>query len=198
MTNPVWPSVLCPAGLEWRIQKAGIQFRSPFTGSLQAVDFIGERWEINIALHGEGREQAYSGQVESLLMHLAGGVNQIDIYHWRRSVPRGTLRGTPTIQTTTARGQTQLVLTVAAGSTLLPGDLIGVGGQVFMARTLCVAVGTTLTVPLVNRVRGVIASGSAVVWDKPLLPVVMPEMSAGVAYRPGQTLPAELQLVEAY
>ena len=47
-----------------------------------------------------------------------------------------------------------------------------------------------------ERARGVIAEDTAVVWNRPLVPVVMPEMSAGLAYRPGMTLPAEIQLVE--
>jgi len=196
MTNPVWPSALTPAGVEWRLQKAGVQWRSPFSGSLQVGDFVGERWEVNISLRGEGRVRARSGLLESLLMHLSGGANQIDIWHWIRPMPLGTLRGSPTLKVVTVRGDSTLVLTTAAGATLLPGDLIGVGSQVFMCRTACAAVANTLTVPCVNRARGVIAEDTAVVWNRPLVPVVMPEMSAGLAYRPGMTLPAEIQLVE--
>jgi len=192
-----WPDNLYPQELEWRLVKAGSQFRSPFTGTLQAIDYVGERWEVMIGLRGEGKLRKFSAQLDATLAYFAGGVNQMDIFHWVRPVPRGTLRGSPTLQTTTAKGNTQVVLTVAAGSTLEAGDLIGIGTQVFMARSACAAVSTTLTVPLVNRVRGVINSGTAVVWDRPKLTVVCPEMSGGLAYRPGMTLPAQIQLVEA-
>jgi hypothetical protein len=191
-----WPNSLYPTGLEWRLMKAGAQFRSPFTGSLQAVDFLGEYWAIRIQLRGEGWRRKYSPLLESLLMYLAGGMNQVDVFHWVRPVPIGTMRGSPTVQTTTARGDSQLVVATTTGWTLLAGDLIKAGSQVFMVRTDCVASGGVLTVPLVNRIRGVISSGSAVTWDRPTLTVVMPEMSGGLVYQPGMRLPAELELVE--
>lgn len=193
----VWPDSLYPAGLEWRLMKAGVQFRSPFTGSLQAVDFVGEYWLVRIQLKGEGWRRLYSPLLDSLLMYLSGGVNQVDVFHWVRPVPIGTMRGSPTVQTTTARGQTQLLVTTPTGGTLLAGDFIKAGTQVFAVLSDCVSVANLLTVPLVNRVRGVISSGSAVEWNRPKLTVVMPEMSGGLAYRPGMTLPTELELVES-
>jgi len=196
MANPVWTDRLYPAAMEWRLMKAGAQFRSPFTGSLQAVSFVGEYWAINVSFSGEGRVRANSGELEATLMYLAGGVNQVDIFHWARPQPRGTMRGSPTVQTVASRGDATLVLTVASGATLLAGDLFHAGSQVFMVRTNCTAVSTTLTVPLVNRVRGTIAQASPVLWDRPLLTVVAPELSAGLVYRPGMTLPADLMLVE--
>lgn len=191
-----WPDSLYPAGLEWRLMKAGTQFRSPFTGSLQSVDFVGEYWSVRMQLKGEGWRRQFSPLLEATLGYLAGGVNQVDVFHWVRPVPRGTLSGSPTVQTTTARGQTQLLVTTTTGFTLLTGDLIKAGTQVFMVRADCTAAASLLTVPLVNRIRGVINSGSAVTWNRPLLTVVMPEMSGGLVYRPGMTLPTELELVE--
>lgn len=176
--------------------KAGTQFRSPFTGSLQSVDFVGEYWSVRMQLKGEGWRRQFSPLLEATLGYLAGGVNQVDVFHWVRPVPRGTLSGSPTVQTTTARGQTQLLVTTTTGFTLLAGDLIKAGTQVFMVRADCTAAASLLTVPLVNRIRGVINSGSAVTWNRPLLTVVMPEMSGGLVYRPGMTLPTELELVE--
>ncbi len=196
MTNPVWPANLTPAGLEWRLQKSGVQFRSPFTGSLQANGFLGEYWDITIALRGEGARRLNSGALEALLMNLAGGRNQIDIYHWVRPFPYGSMRGNPTLQVVTIRGDSQLILNVAAGATLYAGDLIGAGNQVFMVKANCKAVGTTLTVPVLNHARGVIAEDSAVIWNRPKVAVVAPDLSAGLVYRPGMTLPTELHLVE--
>ena len=196
MPNPVWTDRLYPASMEWRLMKAGAQFRSPFTGSLQAVSFVGEYWAVSVGFSGEGRVRANSGELEATLMYLAGGVNQVDIFHWARPQPRGTMRGSPVVQTVASRGNDTLMLTVASGATLLAGDLFHAGTQVFMVRTNCAAVSTTLTVPLVNRVRGTIAEASSVVWDRPLLSVVAPELSAGLVYRPGMTLPTDLMLVE--
>lgn len=191
-----WPYNLTPSGVEWRLHKAGVQFRSLFTGSSQAVGFLGEYWEIHVSLRGEGRLQKRSGDLEALLMHLAGGVNTVDVFHWQRPFPRGTLRGSPTLQNATVRGDSQLVINCAAGSNLRAGDLIGAGTQLFMVRSDCVAVSTTITVPVVNRVRGVIGEDSSVVWNRPTVSVVALDFTAGLAYRPGQTLPSEIVLVE--
>lgn len=198
MTNPVWPYSLRPQGLEWRLKKAGLQMRSPFSGSVQAIDFVGDYWLINVSFRGEGRIRARSQELEALLMYMAGGVHQLDIFNWARPFPRGTLRGAPTLQVVTLEGDSSLVLTVAPGATLEAGDLIGMENQIFMARTPCIASGTTLTVPLVNKVRKVIPETTAVVWNRPTIPVVMPETSAGVVYRPGLTLPSEAQFEEAF
>lgn len=199
MSNPTWPSTLVPSRCEWRLQKAGLQFRSPFSGSLQSIDFIGERWVVSLSFPASGI--AASGPLAALLTWLAGGVNAVDIWRFGPAEslqPRGTLRGSPTVQTVTVRGDSSLVLTVASGATLKAGDLIGAGGQVFMVASDCGPTGTTLTVPLVNRVRGVIAETSAVTWYKPKLAVVMPETSAGIVFAPGQALPAEVMLEEAF
>ena len=196
MPNLAWPSIINPMQLDWRLKKSGAQFQGYYTSSLQAVLYLGEYWDINIVLPGEGRLLRKAGVVDSLLMQLSGGVTKVDVYHWARPIPKGTLRGSPTLQDATVRGDSSLVLTVAAGSTLEPGDLIGVGTQLFMVKSYCAAVGTTLTVPVLNRVRGVIAGATAVVWDRPKVGVVAPELSAGTVYGPGQRGPAELHLME--
>jgi hypothetical protein len=196
MTNPVWPDNLCPQGAEWRLRKAGTNFRSPYSGSFQAVDFASDWWEVGISLRGEGVRQRNTGQLEALLMHLAGGVNQVDVYRWTRPFPRGTLRGAPTVRVVTVVGDLTVSLTVAAGATLLAGDMIGIGDQLFMVRLPCAAVGTTLDVTVVNRVRTAIAESTPVVWNRPKLSVVAPELNAGLVSRPGVTLPTEILLTE--
>lgn len=196
MTNPTWPADLCPAAAEWRLNKAGATFRSRYSGSFQAVGFGADWWTVNVALRGEGRVQRRTGELEALLMHLAGGINQIDLYRWDRPVPRGTLRGSPIVKTATVRGDLQIELTAAAGATVLAGDMLGIGDQLFLVRAATAAVGTTLTVQVVNRVRGAIAEGSPVIWNRPTVSLVAPEFSAGLVLRPGITLPTELALVE--
>lgn len=196
MPNLAWPSNITPSLLDWRLKKSGSGFIGFYTSGIQAVDYLGEFWDVNLTLPGEGRLLRKAGQLDALLMYLAGGINKVDIYHWARPIPRGTLRGSPTMKEATSRGDASLVLTVAAGSTLEPGDLIGAGTQLFMVRLACAAVGTELTVPLLNRVRGVIAEDSAVVWNKPTVAMVAPELSAGTVYGPGVRAPSELHLME--
>src|SRR5574341_369055 len=89
--------------------------------------------------------------------------------HFARSVPRGTLRGSPTVKTTATRGATSLVLQNASNNaTLKAGDMIGCVGHLFQAAEDCTAGDNgEITVPLVNRVRSTIAAGASVTWNKP-------------------------------
>lgn len=196
MTNPVWPVTRIPASCEWRLHKSGTSFRSPFTGEVQTIDFMGEYWEVVIGIPGEGRLKRHTAELEAMVMWLAGGGNQVDIYNWVRPVPRGTLRGSPTLATVTVRGDDHLHLAVAAGSTLEAGDFIGCGDQVFMVKSRCVEQFGAMQVPVVNRVRGVIAEDSPITWDRPLVAMVMLEQTAGIVHQPGIALPTQLTLVE--
>jgi hypothetical protein len=45
-----YPEALMPQNMEWGSIKAGVQHRSPFNGSLEAVEFPGERWRISLTL----------------------------------------------------------------------------------------------------------------------------------------------------
>lgn len=85
------------------------------------------------------------------------------------------------------------------GATLLADDYIGVGGQLFQVAADCTANDAgAMTVPLVNRVRGTIASGSAVTWHKPTAEFIMPAMQAGPVFRPGAIEGTALDLVEVW
>lgn len=192
-----WPASLAPQTTSWGLQKAGAQFRSPFAGSVESVAFPGEFWKVGVQL--PARKMREGGEGEAFFARLAGGVDRVLVPYWPRLVPRGTLRGTPTLGSAAAQGDLQLVLTVASGATLLAGDRIGVGGQLFAVFQDCTAVGTALTVPLVNRVRTAIASGSVVTWNAPTVLCCMPAMSAERAYEPAvaQALPADFEEVPA-
>ena len=182
MTTYSWPNALCPSSMEWRINRSGAQFRSPFNAALQAIDFVGDWWSVAFAV--PPNPTADGVDAELLLQSLAGGGNRLAVYHYTRPIPLGTMRGSPTVQTQAARGDAQLVLTVTSGATLKAGDFVKTGGQLFRVYSDCTAAATTLTVPLVNRVRATIASATAVIWDSPTIDMIMPEMSFGRVYVP--------------
>lgn len=194
-----WPTTLLPQTASIGLRKAGLQFASPFNGSRQAIDFIAERWVLSITLPPKRRRDAAPGVIESLLFRLAGGLNQARCWHFARPVPLGTMRGTPTLSATVNRGATSLAITTTAGATLKAGDMIGAGGQLFQVADDCTANGSgAISVPLVNRVRATIASGTSVVWDKPTSLFVSPSMLNSVAYRPAVLDGAAIDLEEWY
>lgn len=191
----IWdlPASLMPQHMEWRSLKAGVQFRSPFDGSTEGIEFPGERWAVSLTL--PPRRAAAGGEAEAFFARLAGGVERLRLWHVQRPQPRGTMRGSPTLQASVSRGA--LSLQIATTGTLEAGDMFGVGGQLFQAFQACTPSGGVLTVPLVQRVRAALTAGAAVTWDKPTALFIVPAMSSGAAFSPGVMagLAADLQEV---
>lgn len=191
-----WPASLTPQSVAWGIQKAAVGFRSPLAGSLESIEFPGQFWRASVTL--AAAKLRNGGEGEAFFSRLAGGAERVRVPYWPRLVPRGTLRGAPTLSAGAARGDLQLVLaTAGATDTLKAGDMIGVGGQLFQVFQDCVAVASVLTVPLVNRVRATIASASAVTWNSPTFIGCVPSNSSSRSYEPGvaNTLPVDLEEV---
>jgi hypothetical protein len=124
-----WPEALIPQTCAIGSQGAGVQFKSPYNGTLQAIDFVAERLVLSATL--PQRRRAGAGAVEAFLFQLRGGVNRVRAWHFGRPVPVGTLRGTPTLKTTVTRGASSIVLQGCTGANLISGggfDIAGVGG----------------------------------------------------------------------
>lgn len=179
-----WPDELEVQGVEWAIQKAGLQFRSPYGGFTQAVELPGEQWMVSLTLPPRFAHEA--GPAEAFLSNLAGGVNRTRLHHLMRPEPAGTMRGLPTSEAA-AVGVKQLVIHTAPLATLASGDMIGVVDQLFQVFGHCTASASgVMTVPLVNRVRVAIGNGAAVVWDRPKAHFNMPAQAARYSY--GKTI----------
>lgn len=84
-------------------------------------------------------------------------------------------------------------------ATVLAGDLIGAGGQLFE-----VAADKTLNdagagfIALNNRVRAPISIGTAVLWDKPTAQFIVAAASAPISHTPGWQEPIVLDLQEVW
>lgn len=105
-----WPAGLIPQTAQLTLRKAGTQFASPFNGSVQAFDFVAERWVLSGSLAPQAARNPQG--VDSFCNTLAGGIERVRVWPFHTGgVPRGTLRGAPTLQTTVTRGATQLALT---------------------------------------------------------------------------------------
>lgn len=115
------PAALLPQVASFGLQKAGMQFRSPFNGALQSIDLAAERWMCSITT--PPKSHAAAGAAEAYLNLLAGGVNRVRIWHPARPVPAGTLRGSPTLASGASLGASTLSITGAlAGVNLLTGS----------------------------------------------------------------------------
>ncbi|MGE5864682.1 MAG: hypothetical protein ACM32J_06255 [Rhizobacter sp.] len=178
------PASFKPVAASWGLQKAGAQFKSPFNGRTQAIDYVAERWVFSCTLAPQISYAA--GQMDAFANLMAGAVNKVRAGHPTRLVPTGSMRGSPTVQTTTARGNATLSVLTTAGATLHMGDFIGCSGHLLQVAQDCTANGSgVLVVPLVNRIRGVIAAGTAVVWDRPKTTFVCRSMVNASTHMPG-------------
>lgn len=186
-----WPEALTPASVTWAIQKAGTSFRSPMAGSLESVEFPGQFWKVSVTLPDSLADDG--GRAESFFARLAGGTERVRVPYWRRLIPKGTMRGSPTLQAGAVRGDLQLL--VNATGTLEYGDMIGVGSQLFQVFDRCSSVSGTLTVPLVNRVRATLAISSPVVWYRPTVTCIVPSNSSGTPFGMGimSGMPVDLE-----
>lgn len=179
-----WPATMIPQRAAIGSQGSGVQFKSPFNGTLQSVEFVAERWILSVTLPPKFRDNA--GAVEAFFMRLRGGVNQVTAWHFARPVPVGTMRGSPTLSSGVSRGGTSLPITGGtAGGTLKAGDMLGAGGQLFMvAEDITLNGSGAGTVQIVHRVRATIGSGAAVTWDKPTANWVMPAWVSSFVHTP--------------
>jgi hypothetical protein len=192
-----WPSTVGVKSARFDLQTNQRVGGSPFGGSEQVVDMLNDRWMCYLTLPVELFAQAAA--VEAFLTSFRGMVNTVDLWHFAREAPRGTLRGTLLTSGTQAQGAASLVLTGGTpGGTLLAGDLLGAGGQILMvAPAGATADGAgNITVPLVNRLRASIATGQSVTWDKPKAPFRM-LAHTGLLYERGITGEVQCTLGEA-
>jgi hypothetical protein len=104
-----WPDALVPQTAQLSLRKAGVQFASPFNGTLQSLDFIAERWTLSCSLAQMSARNPRG--VEAFCNRLAGGIERVRVWPFHtRGSPRGTLRGSPTLGSSVARGATALPL----------------------------------------------------------------------------------------
>jgi hypothetical protein len=187
------PTALKPENMEWGSTKAGVQFRSPVDGSVEAIEFPGAFWTLSI-----GYPPVFdtdSGLLESFWSMMAGGFNKVTLWHLKRPQPLGTMRGTPTLAASVARGADTLTINTTGG--LKAGDFFKIGNQLFRCLFDCNAVGGVLTVPLVQRVRSALTAGAAVTWDKPTTTFIFPTKSFSLGIASGVTGRALVELVES-
>lgn len=120
MTTLTRPTTFVPRECSLALRKSSLQFTSPFNGTLQALETLAERWVMNLALPAAAASGA-GGSRSAFLNQWAGGVNLVPLYHFGRPLPLGTLRGTPTLGATTARGDSSLVLAGCTGTNAVRG-----------------------------------------------------------------------------
>ena len=198
MALVMWPEWLQPDAFEIGLRSHVAITSNTYTGKITTQELPGSRWVVRANFpQSVGDRQA---EVEAFFAKVRGQANRIQMWHLKRPVPRGTMRGSPV--TSAARLQGQVVLSVVgpAGSTLLPGDMLGVmttAGAQLVEVVEASGVGTVtaeISPPLMANVN----AGAAVQWNRPLTTWISMSSEIMVPYgRNGIDPGVTIDLVEA-
>jgi hypothetical protein len=172
MSVITFPSSLKVESSTWSQTRLDLAFDSVF-GS-QGVEVSPPLWDVVIS-SPEMLEQE-SGEWQALLMKLRGQTNQLELWNHGRSAPRGTMRGTMTLNTAAAQGDVTLSIIAATetAKTLKAGDLLGIGSattkQVVMVTADATSDGSgVISVTIEPSLRNSHLIASAVTWNKPTI-----------------------------
>ena len=194
------PVELQPGVASFSLLKSGVQFVSPFNGTLSALDFVAERWTTNFTTPPQPWDVA--GALEAFADFMAGGVNYVRLRHPIRPVPRGTMRGSPTLYADATRGANFFQLTgCGANTTLKAGDMVKLtdAEQLFRVARDAQANGSgRMDIYTVNRLRTNVAAGCPVEWNYPKITFACPAMQHEPIFRPGLVDSVSFDLVEVW
>lgn len=154
-TRPYWPQ-----SADFGLEGAVFESTSPMDLSVQSVDMLAARWVGTLTW--TPHDNATRAAVEALFAQLRGRANRLSMGHPLRRFPRGTMRGTPTLNG--AHSALASTLNITGSGTLMAGDMLGVGGELVMVT----ADNPPLSaVPITPFLRTAKTAGTAVTWDWP-------------------------------
>lgn len=140
-------------------------FTATFGGSENVTDMESDFWSASMEI--DSRSGATAAALEALVNYLQGGEHTVEFAHFARLLPSGTLPATGTLATSASKGASSVQVTVTSGSTIFAGDYFKVGDLLLQAQENASAVGTLLTVSVVNRLRKALSSGVVVTFSNP-------------------------------
>lgn len=194
-----FPETLGVIGVTWAQQRNDLSYTSPF-GS-QAVEVSPPAWLVT--LQASGMLESSAGEWQALLMKLRGQTKQLALWNLGRPAPRGTMRGTMTLNAAAAQGAVALSIIAAteATKTLKAGDFLGLGTGVTQQVVMVTADATTngsgvIAVDIEPPLRNAHLIAAAVTWDKPKALFRRRQSQAGWEYINQAVAGVSLDLIE--
>ena len=120
-TIVIWPLNLRPATQSFFIRTNTIRFESPLTGHVQVQERDGARWLTQLQLV---RGEVDSRRMDAIVAALRGPVGHVLVPDFRRLKARGSLVGSPQLDSGTGNTLSLSGFTPDALGVLLAGDLI--------------------------------------------------------------------------
>ncbi len=120
-----WPEWLQPESFEIGLRSNVAITSNTYTGQITTQELPGSRFVVRATMPPSlGSHQA---EVEAFFAKVRGQANRIMLWHLKRPVPRGTLRGDPVTADSALQGETMVLIAGGgSGATLLPGDMISI------------------------------------------------------------------------
>ena len=194
MTQYTWPDTRLhiPATAELMVLDNNNVNASPESGYIQTSSRPGARW--GWGLDFTPHSKAERAELEAYFTRLSGREHRVRLWDLKYPRPRGTCNLTG-VTLGAAMAQFANTVTLAgcgAGKTLLPRDWLGLpGGQLVMVVAAATADGAgAMTVEVRHLVRTALASGGAVVLDKPTAAFIRTESTLRLPRQPGPHEPA--------
>jgi hypothetical protein len=187
MTTFAFPALSRSTPSEWRfgLRSNTLVHVSPLSGQMQTVELPGARWFFSA--RWPNLREADRALFETFLMKLRGQANRFSVHDFSRPIPLGTMRGTPVTSGSTAAGAVSFTISAGAGqagTTLLGGDKLNVGGELKMVVDPIVTLNGSgvASVTVEPPFRSAIGGGASVQWDQPKAVFIAaePEWSAEI------------------
>lgn len=199
MSVITFPTALRATKFAWSQRRNDLESRSVF--GAQSVEVAAPVWEATI--EAPPQFESAAGAWKSLLLQLRGKTNQLELWDKGRPAPLGTMRGSMALTSGVSAGAVTLPISSSgqAGTTLLAGDLLGIGSastqQVVMVMAAATANGSgDITVTVEPPLRNAFSLGAVVTWDKPKALFRRAESRSDWEYSFGMARGFRLSLIE--
>ena len=148
-----------------RVPKSG--FQAFFTQQVTSINHLGQRLVLTLQLRACGPVEA--AERAAFITSLVSSGDWVRVGLPLRTVPRGTLRGSPSVFSNAAAGARSFVINATPAETLLADDVLSVGDQLLSVAYAGAVVGGggQVSVPLQLPLRLPLTAAQAVVWNAP-------------------------------
>ncbi|RZI79606.1 MAG: hypothetical protein EOP38_24945 [Rubrivivax sp.] len=195
-------STLAPAIRAGRVHTLSAQVRYA-TGTMPASNVLIKAY-ISWRNAAGAQVSAASGDIASpggafvpvaLTMTAPPGATWAYVYFWAEAL--AVVAGSFSIDVDAADFREGAAADFSPGGTLLAGDMIGVGSQLLQVASDSTFDGAGNTVVrTVNRTRSSLASGAAVVWDRPTATFMVQDTSSSFSFNPASMAASSFRLIE--
>jgi hypothetical protein len=204
MTILTFPTdIPAPNQMDWTPQYNTQTFESPLTGSVQTLELPGMRWAATLNYNNFTEE--YAASLEAFITQLRGQSGRFYLYNFARSVPRGTVSGSPTVNNESASptalqtGTTLITKNWGAGSQMKKGDFFSVNYELKMMKADATADGSgNMTMTFEPPLRSSPAHGDAIVYTKPKCIMMLRDDKNVWRKTPGYFTDFTLDCIEAF